>query len=112
MKTVLTACKPRQELFAKSLPRDLFAANLYQVGAGTAPEIYADPHRFFDNTYPTEGLRILLREVFGRITGADRNASPIIRLETAFGGGKTPSLIALHHIAKTPSKVPQLDKFL
>jgi predicted AAA+ superfamily ATPase len=112
MKTVLTACKPRQELFGKSLPRDLFAANLYQVVAGTAPEIYADPRRFFDNTYPTEGLRILLREVFGRITGADRNASPIIRLETAFGGGKTHSLIALYHIAHAAAKIPHLDRLL
>src|SRR2546426_9233863 len=99
MKTVLTSCRPRPELFAKSLPRDLFAANLYQVVSGTAPEIYADARRFFENTYPTEGLRILLREVFGRISGADKNASPIIRLETAFGGGKTHSLIALYHIA-------------
>src|SRR5260370_21395945 len=112
MKTILTTCKPRQELFAKSLPRDLFAANLYQVVAGTSPEIYSDYAKFFDNTYPTEGVRILLREVFGRVTGADRNASPIIRLETAFGDGKTHSLIALYHIAKAASKIPHLDRFL
>ena len=95
MKSILETCKPREDLFGKSLPRDLFAANLYQVVAGTAPEIYSDPVKFFDNTYPTEGLRILLKEVFGRTTGADRNASPIIRLETSFGGGKTHDLIAV-----------------
>src|SRR5947209_6208945 len=112
MKTILQSCKPRPELFAKSLPRDLFAANLYQVVAGTAPEIYADPAKFFENTYPTGGLRVLLKEVFGRISGADRNASPIIRLETSFGGGKTHSLIALYHVARAPNKIPHPDRLL
>ena len=112
MKSILETCKPREDLFGKSLPRDLFAANLYQVVAGTAPEIYSDPVKFFDNTYPTEGLRILLKEVFGRTTGADRNASPIIRLETSFGGGKTHDLIAVYHVARSASKIANLDRFL
>ena len=112
MRTILEACKPRPDLFAKSLPRDLFAANLHQVFMGTAPDIYQDPAKFFDNTYPTEGLKVLLREIFGRITGADRNASPIIRLETSFGGGKTHSLIALYHVAKASSNIPHLERFL
>src|SRR6266567_3913311 len=112
MKTILMSCRPRPELFAESLPRDLFAANLYQVVSGTAPEIYAVPQRFFENTYPTAGLRALLKEVFGRISNADRNASPIIRLETSFGGGKTHSLIALYHVARSAQSIPQLDRFL
>ncbi len=112
MKSILEACKPRKELFAKSLPKDLFAANLYQVVEGNAPEIYSDARKFFENTYPTQGLKTLLERVFGRVTGANKNASPIIRLETSFGGGKTHSLIALYHIAKEGSKIPDLDRFL
>jgi hypothetical protein len=49
--------------------------------------------------HPTVGLRDLLTEVLGRLTGKRPNASPIIRLETAFGGGKTHNLIALYHVA-------------
>jgi hypothetical protein len=36
----------------------------------------------------------------GRLTGADPANNAIIRLETAFGGGKTHNLIALYHAAR------------
>ena len=34
-----------------------FAADLAQVLRGTAPVQYANPQRFFSNTYPTRGLK-------------------------------------------------------
>ena len=55
---------------------------------------------FFAGTYPSGGLRTLLSEVFGRLSGVRPEAPPIIRLETNLGGGKTHNLIAAYHVAK------------
>jgi predicted AAA+ superfamily ATPase len=44
-------------------------------------------------------LRTLLNEALGRLTGAKAGNSPVIRLETSFGGGKTHNLIGLYHVA-------------
>jgi hypothetical protein len=61
--------------------------------------VYWNPDIFFDNTYPTAGLRLLLSETLGRLSDAKPANNAIIRLETAFGGGKTHNLIALYHVA-------------
>ena len=61
--------------------------------------MYQDPATFFRNTFPTEGLRTLAREVLGRLSGQEPTNSPFVRLETSFGGGKTHNLIALYHLA-------------
>lgn len=75
-----------------------FAADLHQVATGqqTAPE-YADPREFFARTYLTAGLRDLLGWAARRISG-DANASPVVNLQTQFGGGKTHSMLALYHL--------------
>ena len=46
-----------------------------------------------------------MRESFARLSGED-DGSPLIKLETSLGGGKTHSLIALYHIARGGSKTP------
>jgi len=66
-----------------------------------AEPVYQDPATFFANTYPTEGLKSLLAEGLGRLTGKAPTSAPVIRLETSFGGGKTHNLIALHHLCKS-----------
>lgn len=75
-----------------------FAADLHLVAAGasTQPE-YADPVEFFARTYLTEGLRDLLDRAARRLSG-DSNASPVVNLQTNFGGGKTHSMLALFHL--------------
>jgi predicted AAA+ superfamily ATPase len=45
-----------------------------------------------------------LSEVFGRISG-DMSVPAVHRLETAFGGGKTHTLIACTHIAQQGTKL-------
>ena len=52
---------------------------------------------FFRRTYLTEGLRDLIGRAVRRI-GGDANASPVINLQTNFGGGKTHSMLALWHL--------------
>jgi predicted AAA+ superfamily ATPase len=76
-----------------------FAADLYKVAATEeAGRDYAEPVQFFARTYLTEGLRDLIGRAVRRLAG-DQNASPVINLQTNFGGGKTHSMLALWHLA-------------
>src|ERR1035441_595489 len=76
-----------------------FAADLYKVATGGEADLdYADPVEFFKRTYLTEGLRDLIGRAIRRLSGDD-NASPVINLQTNFGGGKTHSMLSLWHIA-------------
>lgn len=97
MKTIFNLTKPRDEVLQGELSEELFAARLKDVMDDTADPVYRDPDHFFTNTYPTAGLKTLLREVLGRLTGQMPGSNPVIRLETSFGGGKTHNLIALFH---------------
>ena len=108
--SVLKTCIPREEILEGELSSDLFAAKLRLVVEGLAPQVYQDPTAFFANTFATDGLKTLISEVFGRLVGA-AVGSPIIRLETSFGGGKTHDEIALWHIAKHGRDILGLDRF-
>jgi len=99
MKTIFDNCEPRPEVLRGELRDEIFAARLRDVIEGKAEPVYQDPAIFFDNTYPTAGLKLLLEETLGRLTGMKPANNAIIRLETAFGGGKTHNLIGLYHAA-------------
>jgi hypothetical protein len=99
MKTIFDCCEPRPEVLRGDLREEIFAARLKDVIEDKADPVYQDPATFFDNTYPTAGLRLLLDEALGRLTGLRPASNAIIRLETAFGGGKTHNLIGLYHAA-------------
>jgi hypothetical protein len=98
MKTIFETCKPRDEVLSGELREQQFAASLTKVISGGADHVYGDPTIFFSNTFPTGGLKSLLREGLGRISGISPSNAPVIRLETSFGGGKTHNLIALYHL--------------
>ncbi|MEX0272044.1 ATP-binding protein [Leptolyngbyaceae cyanobacterium UHCC 1019] len=110
LSSIFNTCIPRDEILAGELSLDLFAAKLRLVVEGTAPQVYQDPRIFFANTFPTDGLRTLISEVFGRLVGAT-TGSPIVRLETSFGGGKTHDEIALWHIAENGRHIEGLERF-
>jgi predicted AAA+ superfamily ATPase len=75
-----------------------FAADLHVVATGAdVSREYRDPVAFFQRTYLTEGLRDLLARAARRLSG-DQNASPIVNLQTNFGGGKTHSMLGLYHL--------------
>jgi len=74
-----------------------FAADISAVHSGKAPAIYQDPVTFFDRTYITEGMGLLLAQVARRLGGLD--GEPVIQLQTAFGGGKTHTMLAVYHLA-------------
>lgn len=73
---------------------------------------YLDPKRFFANTYPTEGLKGLLANVSGRLSGKGAAISAVFRLDTSFGGGKTHGLIALVHAARGMRGVSNTEEFV
>ena len=91
--------KPRDEVATGNFHASEFAADLFKVArddAATAGE-YSDPAEFFARTYLTDGLRDLISRAVRRLAG-DANASPVINLQTNFGGGKTHSMLALWHL--------------
>jgi len=105
MKSVLDTCRPRPEILAGTFNPEVFTASLgpvieyYHNGRGVIDSIYTNAELFFrEATYPTQGFRLTLEEVFSRVAG-DMAVPAIHRLETAFGGGKTHTLIACTHIA-------------
>ena len=73
-----------------------FVANIADVMQGKASVEYADPVEFFRRTYLTEGLLGLLVTGVKRLTG--QGGDPVVQLQTAFGGGKTHSMLALYHL--------------
>ena len=75
-----------------------FAADLAMVARGEGDPEYTDPVEFFRRTFLTGGLRDLMTRAVNRLSG-DMNASPVINLQTNFGGGKTHSMLALWHLA-------------
>jgi len=98
MKPFSTVAIPHRDILEGKLTMDIFAADLWEVFKGRAPEEYQDPNVFFRKTYITDGLKNLLDMTEKRLKGKGRD--PIIQLQTPFGGGKTHSLIALFHKIK------------
>jgi len=97
--TIFDTCVPRRDVTDGSFTESDFAADLASVLKGTAPNEYRELKRFFAQTYPTEGLKTLLESVCSRLAGSGESISPIFRLDTNYGGGKTHALIALAHAA-------------
>ena len=86
--TIFNTCEPRDDVLSGALADADFAADLASVIAGTASPEYFDPARFFADTYPTRGLKDLLANICGRLSGTGDAVGPIFRLDTAYGGGK------------------------
>ena len=90
-----------------------FAADLSQVARGEGAFEYRDPVEFFARTYVTEGMKGLLVQALKRFGGQD--GEPVLQLKTAFGGGKTHSLLALYHMSRggvSLDKMPNLKAVL
>ncbi len=92
-----------------------FAADLAQVARNEGSMEYLDPVEFFKRTYVTEGIKGLLVQGLKRVFGSD--GEPVIQLKTAFGGGKTHSMLALYHmmrgrvsLEKIPAVKPALEE--
>lgn len=107
---------PRAEVReGRSFNPDEFAIALEQVVAGTAPEDYRDPQKFFDRTVFTRALTEHVGLVLRRLAGETQNTAPVLSLITQFGGGKTHTLTALYHLvqnAKLSAAHPDIQALL
>ena len=98
---------PHPDVAAGRYHQAEFAADLAAVMAGnTAPE-YQDPKEFFARTYLTEGMQQLLVSTVQRLAG--KGGEPIVQLKTAFGGGKTHTMLALFHLLGQKAGVDQME---
>ena len=84
-----------------------FAADLAQVARGEGAMEYRDPVEFFARTFVTEGMTGLLEQSLRRVTSKD--GEPVIQLKTAFGGGKTHSMLALYHMMRGRVSVDKIS---
>ncbi len=100
-------CILRDDVRQGTLELAEFAADLYAVRTGAAPNVYRVPNLFFDRTYPTYNLKTLARDVLRRLAGQGGN--PVITVQVAYGGGKTHALIALLHLAQRGAELQTHD---
>ena len=74
------------------------------------PPVYRDADSFFRASYLTRGLRSLLEDVLGRLSGGHGNR--VLKLLTPFGGGKSHTLAALLHAARSRAALDALPEAL
>ncbi|MCX6771634.1 MAG: DUF499 domain-containing protein [Candidatus Micrarchaeota archaeon] len=91
---------PHKDVASGHYQQAEFAADLAEVLKGTAGPEYQDAIEFFNRTYLTEGMKMLLISALRRTEGI--NGEPVVQLKTAFGGGKTHTLLALYHMFRDP----------
>ena len=89
--------RPHKDVLEGTFKQSEFAADITQVANGTATPEYQDAENFFSRTFITEGMRLLLVSVAQRLAGL--GGDPVIQLQTAFGGGKTHTMLAVLHLA-------------
>jgi hypothetical protein len=113
MTSVFELCHPREDVIHGRLRDEEFAADLAGAFSPTSMvKEYSEPAIFFQNTYPTRGLRTLLETVCRRLSGTGGEMNSIIRLDTQYGGGKTHSLIALIHAVRGMKGVTNVSEFV
>lgn len=88
---------PHPDVLHGTFQQSEFAADITAVRDGRASPEYQDARAFFDRTFITEGMRLLLTQVALRLNG--RGGEPVVQLQTAFGGGKTHTMLAVWHLA-------------
>lgn len=101
------------DVIGESFSEDIFALDLgplsdYLIGKNakraakdlpSVPAVYRDPENFFRCSYLTSGLRSLLQDALSRLAGG--NGNRVLKLITPFGGGKSHTLAAILHAART-----------
>jgi predicted AAA+ superfamily ATPase len=88
---------PHPDVLEGTFQQSEFAADITAVRNGQATREYQDAAAFFQRTFITEGMRLLLIQVAQRLNS--KGGEPVIQLQTAFGGGKTHTLLAVYHLA-------------
>lgn len=101
MEDVWAACRFRSDVISADFSKAKFAVEMHEFLDGTADHTYQDPKAFFDNTFLTDQMKLLVRDTLARLDNG--GGQPVTVIDTGFGGGKTHSLLLLHHILKNPA---------
>jgi hypothetical protein len=109
------------DVLAETFSEDIFALDLGPLAdylaakelgtpakAVNVPAVYRDPEHFFRASFLTTGLRGLLKDVLDRLAGGGGN--PVLKLVTAFGGGKSHTLASLLHAARNRDALDTLPE--
>lgn len=88
---------PHRDVLEGTFQQSEFAADITAVRTGKATREYQEAIPFYERTFITEGMRRLLIQVAQRLRG--QGGEPVIQLQTAFGGGKTHTMLAVYHLA-------------
>lgn len=97
---------PHPDVLEGTFQQSEFAADITAVQTGKATPEYQDAGAFFERTFITEGMHLLLTSVARRLNG--QGGDPVIQLQTAFGGGKTHTLLAVYHLAARQCELKKL----
>jgi predicted AAA+ superfamily ATPase len=97
---------PHRDVLEGTFQQSEFAADITAVHSGEASKEYQDASAFYDRTFITEGMRLLLTQVAQRLVG--KGGDPVIQLQTAFGGGKTHTMLAVYHLATRKCALSEL----
>src|ERR1700758_2236773 len=88
---------PHRDVLEGTFQQTGFAADITAVSTGKASREYQDSVAFYERTFITEGMGLLLTQVAQRLVG--KGGEPVVQLQTAFGGGKTHTMLAVYHLA-------------
>src|SRR5437660_6679161 len=97
---------PHPDVLNGTFQQSEFAADLTAVRTGKATSEYGDAKAFYERTFITEGMGRLLTQVAQRLAG--KGGEPVIQLQTAFGGGKTHTMLAVYHLATRKRPLSEL----
>jgi len=97
---------PHSDVLEGTFQQSEFAADITAVHTGKATREYQEAPAFFERTFITEGMRLLLTQVVQRLSG--NAGEPVIQLQTAFGGGKTHTMLAVYHLATRKCALSEL----
>ena len=98
---------PRTEVARGVFKEGEFSADLVQAVNNKASYEYSNAREFFRRTFLTEGMKRFLAESLRRVSG--RDGDPVIQVKTAFGGGKTHSMLAVYHMLRAGRSAAELE---
>jgi hypothetical protein len=105
-----SACIPREEVLKGKLTDAELALRLSTIVKGEAKPPYNTPESFFNATHLTKNMKLIIENVFGRLSGTKGDVNPVIVLDVGFGGGKTHTMATLYYTAKYGHKPEILEK--
>jgi predicted AAA+ superfamily ATPase len=97
---------PHSDVLEGTFQQSEFAADLSAVQDGKASVEYQDAKAFYQRTFITEGMSLLLTSVANRLN--KKGGDPVIQLQTSFGGGKTHTMLAVYHLASRTCPIQDL----